>query len=51
MTTIIADHRERVSKIIRQLAKEFNVEIKQLIVADYIVQTKDKDGNIFTVGI
>ena len=49
---IIVDHRERPSGIIKELGKQgFDVEIKQLPVADFVVETKDKDGIIHSLGI
>jgi ERCC4-type nuclease len=49
---IIVDHRERKSGITIDLAKKgFDVEVKQLISADFIIETKDKRGNIHTLGI
>ena len=49
---IIVDHREKASGIITELAKKgFEVEVKQLITADYIVESKDRQGNPVTVGI
>lgn len=51
MIKIIADQRERSSGIIKELSKDFDVEVKQLVIADYLVQTKDLQGNILTVGI
>ena len=52
MARIIVDHRERSSGIIKELAKrKLDVEVKQLIAADFIIETKDKDGVIHNVGI
>ncbi len=49
---ILVDHRERASGIIKELGKMgFDVETKQLYAADFIVETKDKDGKIHTLGI
>jgi Fanconi anemia group M protein len=49
---IIVDHREKASGIITELAKRgFDVEVKQLVTADYVVESKDRQGNIVTVGI
>nr|MBI4156161.1 hypothetical protein [Candidatus Woesearchaeota archaeon] len=46
MTKIIVDHRED-KEIIRELTKQgLDIEIKQLAVADFIIQTKDNEGNI-----
>ncbi|MAG50534.1 hypothetical protein CL621_02755 [archaeon] len=52
MQKIIVDHRERNSGIIRELAKhDIEVIIKQLISADFIIQTKDLEEKIQTLGI
>ena len=52
MSKVIVDYRERASGIIKELAKrDLDVEIKQLVVADFIIQSKDKDGNPHTIGI
>lgn len=52
MTKIIIDYRERHSGIIPELAKRgLEVEVKQLIAADFVVQTKDNNGVIHNVGI
>jgi len=49
---IIVDHRERPSGIIKKLIeKGFDVEEKQLITADYIVESQDRQGNKVAVGI
>jgi ERCC4-type nuclease len=49
---IIVDHREKASGIIKELAKKgFEVEVQQLITADYIVQSQDRNNNKITVGI
>lgn len=49
---IIVDHREKPSGIIKELAKKgFDIEAKQLVAADYILETKDRNDNILTVGI
>jgi Fanconi anemia group M protein len=49
---IIVDTRERKSGITIDLAKKgFDVEVKQLLSADFIIKTKDKSGKIHTVGI
>ena len=51
MVKIIVDHRES-KEIIRELIKQdLDVEIKQLNTADIILQTKDLDNNIKTIGI
>ena len=52
MSTVIADHRERNSGIIRELAKrKIEVRVESLVIADYVVQSKDLNGNIITIGI
>jgi Fanconi anemia group M protein len=52
MLKIIADHRERKSGIIRELVKhKVEVEEQQLIAADFIIQTKDSNDQIKTIGI
>ncbi len=52
MQRIIVDHRERNSGIIRELAKhDVEVITKQLISADFIIQTKDIEEKIQTLGI
>lgn len=52
MAKIIVDHRERLSGIIEELARrKLDVEVKQLEVADFILETKDDQNNIVTVGI
>ncbi len=52
MLKIIADHRERKSGIIRELVKyKVEVEEQQLITADFIIQTKDNNDQIKTIGI
>jgi len=49
---IIVDHREKASGIITELAKKgFEIEVKQLITADYIVESRDRSNNPVTVGI
>jgi len=49
---ILVDHREKKSGIVIDLGKKgFNVEVKQLQIADFILETKDRNGNIHTVGI
>ena len=51
MVKIIVDHRES-KEIIRELIKQdLDVEIKQLNTADIVLQTKDLDNNIKTIGI
>lgn len=50
MPKIIIDNREP-KELIRELAKDTDIEIKQLITADFIIQTKNKEGKEITVGI
>ena len=52
MVKIVVDHRERNSGIIKELIKEkFDVDIKQLAVADFILQSKNNKGKVLNVGI
>ncbi len=52
MARIIVDHRERSSGIIKEFARrKLDVEVKQLEVADFILETKDDQNNTVTVGI
>tara|TARA_Y100000310_G_scaffold216585_2_gene217615 strand:- start:4283 stop:4957 length:675 start_codon:yes stop_codon:yes gene_type:complete len=49
---VTVDHREKRSGIIIDLGKKgFDVNVKQLPVADFIIETKDRDGTIHTLGI
>ena len=50
MTNLIIDHREPKS-LIRELAKKHNIEIKQLITADIIINGKDYEGKEINIGI
>ena len=51
MTKIIIDYRED-KKLVRELTKKkLNVERKQLLSADVILETKNSEGRIETVGI
>ncbi len=52
MVTVIADQRERSSGVIKELVKNgIHVEVKQLLAADYVVQTRDINGKILNIGI
>ncbi len=52
MPKIIVDHRESNSGIIKELIKkDIEVEKQQLITADFIIQTKDLNNEIQTVGV
>lgn len=52
MTKVIADHRERHTGVIEELVKKgLDVEVKQLITADFILKTKSNDEKEHTVGI
>lgn len=52
MAKIIADYRERSSGIVKELAKKgLDVELQQLVIADFVIQTKNLDGEIVTIGI
>lgn len=51
MVKIIVDTRED-KRIVRELKKHnLDIEIKQLIVADFILNTKDREGNIKSLAI
>jgi len=50
MIKLLVDHREDKS-LIKELSKKHNIEIKQLITADYIIQGKDTEGNELNIGI
>ncbi len=50
MTKILVDHREDKS-LIKELSKKHQIEIKQLITADYIIQGKDSENNDLNIGI
>ena len=51
MVKIIVDHRES-KEIIRELIKQdLDVEVKQLNTADIVLQTRDLNNNIKTIGI
>lgn len=46
----MVDHREP-KELIRELAKDLDIETKQLITADYIIQSKNNKDKEITVGI
>ena len=49
---IIVYHRERKSGITKDLARRgFDVDIRTLESADFIVETQDKEGNVYALGI
>lgn len=49
---IIVDQRERKSGIVEELEKKgLETEIQQLVVADFVIQTKDYTGNLQNVGV
>lgn len=50
MKKVIVDHREP-KELIRELAKDLDIETKQLITADYIIQSKNNQEKEITVGI
>jgi len=50
MTKIIIDHREP-KNLIREIAKNHEIEVKQLITADIIIQGKDPEGKSTNIGI
>jgi len=52
MNKIIIDNREKSSGIIKELAKSnMDIETKQLIVGDFVIQSKDINNKIVSVGI
>lgn len=52
MPKIFVDHRERSSGVIKELIKrEIEVIEKQLILADFVIKTKNLNGEILTVGV
>ena len=52
MQTIIVDQRERTSGIVKELVKKnIKIEIRQLVIADFVIQTKDSEGKLIDVGI
>jgi Fanconi anemia group M protein len=51
MAKIIVDHRESKDIIKEIIKEEIEVEVKQLDIADFIIQTKDLNNNIQNVGI
>ena len=51
MVKIIVDHRERTSGIITELAKDNEIEIKQLNIADFIIEGKDINGEDQVIGV
>mgnify|MGYP001561479704 CR=1 FL=1 len=52
MAKVIVDYRERASGIIAELGKrELDVDVRSLVTADFIIETKDKNGVIHNVGI
>jgi len=52
MQTIIVDQRERSSGIVKELIKkDIKIEIRQLVIADFVIQTKDSESKIIDVGI
>lgn len=50
MPKILIDHREP-KELIRELAKDTDIEVKQLNTADFIIQSKTKEGKEVLVGI
>ena len=52
MPTIFMDHRERSSGIKKELVKK-GIEVieKQLVIADYVIKTKNLNGEILNIGI
>jgi len=52
MLKVYIDHRERSSGIKKELIKrDIDVIEKQLVTADFIIKTKDLNGEILTVGV
>lgn len=51
MVKIIIDHRENSSGIIKELAKENEIEVKQLIIADFIIEGNNYEGETQIIGI
>ncbi len=52
MTKIIIDHRERKSGIVEEFKKHgIETEIRQLISADFVLQTKNSKNEIHTIGV
>ncbi len=51
MVKIIIDHREKSSGIIEELAKDNEIEIKQLVVADFIIEGNNAEGEKQIIGI
>jgi len=52
MPQIFLDHRERASGIKKELIKQ-KIEVieKQLVIADFVIKTKNLNGDILTIGI
>lgn len=49
---VIVDHRERGSGIIEELHKhELEVAVQELKIADYVIQGKNSEGNVQSVGV
>ena len=51
MAKIIVDYRERTSGIVTELAKENEIELKQLISADFIIDGNNKNQEKQLIGI
>lgn len=52
MNKVIVDYRERSSGIIKELAKKkIETDIKQLVMGDFVIQSKDINNKLVTVGI
>lgn len=52
MAKIIIDHREKSSGIVTEIEKHgLQTELRQLVSADFVIQIKDSNNNIQTVGI
>ncbi|MEK6952094.1 MAG: ERCC4 domain-containing protein [Nanoarchaeota archaeon] len=50
MIKLLVDHREDKS-LIKELSKKHDIEIKQLVTADYIIQGKNSDNTDLSIGI
>lgn len=49
---VIVDHRERSSGILKELYKrELEVEVKELKIADYVLQSRNGNGKLQSIGI
>ena len=51
MVKILIDHKERNSGIIEELTKDNEIEMKQLVVADFIIEGTNAEGEKQVIGI